>query len=270
MYNTIRSNLRGEAVNLGNALGEYRQTAELFLELSKVVHSRGMSLLKRHKAGRQRGQIDSASTISSINLQFNYGIKPLAQDMGTAVAELKAAITVKPPFVEGHLRRRDLQTNVGFIKPSSSLISRWASSTVSVETTLRTTWRAYFHTPSLTTVLADHGMLNPASLAWELMPYSFVIDWWVNVGDILSSLDNLLLYQSLMVIDSTSTKRRELAATRPNSAVLTNGIAFRMDRTDSRQAPQSISLVATPQYKPSLSKQHIANGLSLLHQALGR
>jgi hypothetical protein len=32
------------------------------------------------------------------------------------------------------------------------------------------------------------GLLNPALLYWELMPYSFVVDWFIPVGDVLASL----------------------------------------------------------------------------------
>lgn len=31
------------------------------------------------------------------------------------------------------------------------------------------------------------GLINPASIAWELIPFSFVVDWFVNVGNFLSA-----------------------------------------------------------------------------------
>lgn len=36
--------------------------------------------------------------------------------------------------------------------------------------------------------------LNPVSLAWELIPYSFVVDWVYDVGSYLRSLETALLY----------------------------------------------------------------------------
>jgi hypothetical protein len=36
--------------------------------------------------------------------------------------------------------------------------------------------------------------LNPVSLAWELTPYSFVVDWFLNVGGYLRNLETSLLY----------------------------------------------------------------------------
>ncbi len=35
--------------------------------------------------------------------------------------------------------------------------------------------------------LDQFGVINPASLAWELVPFSFVVDWFVNVGQVLAS-----------------------------------------------------------------------------------
>lgn len=35
--------------------------------------------------------------------------------------------------------------------------------------------------------LEQLGLSNPLSIAWELIPYSFVVDWFVNVGDVCRS-----------------------------------------------------------------------------------
>jgi len=34
------------------------------------------------------------------------------------------------------------------------------------------------------------GLTNPLTIVWEVIPFSFVVDWFVNVGDILQSLDD--------------------------------------------------------------------------------
>jgi hypothetical protein len=41
---------------------------------------------------------------------------------------------------------------------------------------------------------ARFSSLNPASIAWELVPYSFVVDWFLDVGGYLRNLETSLLY----------------------------------------------------------------------------
>lgn len=36
------------------------------------------------------------------------------------------------------------------------------------------------------------GLTNPFALAYELIPFSFVVDWFVNVGDIINSIDDFV------------------------------------------------------------------------------
>jgi len=58
------------------------------------------------------------------------------------------------------------------------------------------------------TQLAGFTSLNPLSIAYELMPYSFVADWFLNVGGYLRSLESALLYHTNMVDGFvTKTKR---------------------------------------------------------------
>lgn len=44
--------------------------------------------------------------------------------------------------------------------------------------------------PNATTLrtLNQLGLVNPASLAWELIPWSFVVDWFIPIGPLLSVL----------------------------------------------------------------------------------
>jgi len=36
------------------------------------------------------------------------------------------------------------------------------------------------------------GLVNPLSVAWDLVPYSFVVDWFTNVGSVLNSITGLI------------------------------------------------------------------------------
>lgn len=270
MYNSIRSNLKNEATNLANMLGEYKETAQTFLDLAQVVATRGKSLMKRHKSGLNAGKVSFRKTAAQNRLAWEYGIRPLANDIGTALAELRSGIAATPLFKEGTVRRKTSATNIGYRLPSSTVYSGRGVSEVKLEVVCRTRWRAYMNQNVLLQCLAAHGVLNPPALMWELTPFSFVVDWWFNVGDVLSSMDNLIICDKLMVIDSTSTKYFEYVTPYGDSNTLSKATSFYHRRTDVRSAPTEISRVSTLQYKPSLSLGHILNGLALLYVAKGR
>lgn len=42
--------------------------------------------------------------------------------------------------------------------------------------------------------MANWTSLNPASIAWEVLPFSFVIDWFIDVGSTLRSIETAMLY----------------------------------------------------------------------------
>lgn len=39
--------------------------------------------------------------------------------------------------------------------------------------------------------LSQWGLTNPAEVAWELVPFSFVLDWFTNIGSLLGSMSDL-------------------------------------------------------------------------------
>lgn len=146
-----------------------------------IQHMNVPSLLKAVKSGRIEKK--AASTW----LSYYYGYKPLAQDAYGLHELLKDILQTKALIVHGYgsgkyqnqsnYRGRD--TNVQFpgilaldtiqFKAQCALYG-----TVDSSEYLRTINRA--------------GLLNPVSLAWELIPFSFAIDWVAPIGDTLEAL----------------------------------------------------------------------------------
>jgi hypothetical protein len=58
----------------------------------------------------------------------------------------------------------------------------------------------------LCTTLNDAGVLNPASVYWETIPFSFVVDWFVDVGGYLNAQAALRLFR---LKGGTATHRHE-------------------------------------------------------------
>lgn len=50
---------------------------------------------------------------------------------------------------------------------------------------------------------------GPASLAWELVPFSFVVDWFVNTSVLIGRLDDILTFRETDIVDAWVTERVE-------------------------------------------------------------
>jgi hypothetical protein len=117
---------------------------------------------------------------------------------------------------------------------------------------------------------AQLGLTNPVSLAWELLPFSFVVDWAWPLGDYFSNLDALYGWEIRGYSQSNLTRARWTYTGVDNattSDAWTNAYAgyrylTRLNRgTNGGQVPFPVF----PRPKdPFNSKEHVASALSLL------
>jgi hypothetical protein len=124
-----------------------------------------------------------AKAFSNNWLEFHFGWSPLFKDIGGAIETLNAGI---PPFkVRGSATVRSSKySTYGFSSYGWPIAKYETWTTQKVQA--RYIADVYVSNPNLW--LANQmGLINPASLAWELVPFSFVVDWVGNVGQYLSS-----------------------------------------------------------------------------------
>lgn len=249
--------VRDQKVNLAMALAEYRQTASLFQDLGTRVAGAWKSLRRGRPRDFYRSLVGRSRTEFSANwLQFQYGVRPLYLDMIGSIKALEEAAIVRPPLVKVVVRGRAVETNrsVSYPYGPNYPVSREGDFTV------RKRWTLYYTCDNAYIKNASAlGFTNPVALAWELVPYSFVIDWFINVGDwleqidVLSGIDRIALYKGTKTILNAKAKYR-------------GGLSTYRRETLSRTAPQAFPKVQL-QYEPSLSWQRITSGLALLRQS---
>lgn len=128
-----------------------------------------------------------ASVAANLWLEFQYGWKPLAQDIyNTAVELSKEYPSLMVIEAKAHDTSREVVDKSTFIPQ----LRERGNATVS--------WRCHikcrFKPPaSDAQLLSNFTSMNPASIAWELIPFSFCVDWVYNVGGYLRNLETSCL-----------------------------------------------------------------------------
>lgn len=117
------------------------------------------------------------------------------------------------------------------------------------------------------------GLSNAASVAWELVPYSFVVDWVMPIGDTLKMLN---AYQGTRINGSNFTKVVLQAGssdlpTDPETKVYLNLGSRSIKRLDFRRSLNETGRsISFPDFEPVLGTKRLLSGISLLIQSFIR
>lgn len=145
------------------------------LEKAKLLllNFRKTSLALKDKYRRQPSA--AAKAVGDLWLEYQYGIMPLVFSVKDILALSKARTFITE-------RRRvsaEYVDEVPASPPDTYFITEMTGS-IQASVTCKGRWSAGL-------AVSDRINFNPFLTAWELIPYSFVIDWFVNVGDFLAS-----------------------------------------------------------------------------------
>jgi len=182
----LRSQVSDQAIWAAN-LAEYRSTLGMMSQRLVQVSRLARGILKRdpHMIWTSLGKSKGPITLKSLSkgaadtwLEFSFGWKPLVQDIYTGVdllqnpikaVKIKASRTYEVSFVE--------QVGGGLIGTKRTVTGKQGCK-MGCEVTISN--------PNL--YLANNlGLANPALVIWELVPFSFVVDWFVSVGQFLEN-----------------------------------------------------------------------------------
>lgn len=104
------------------------------------------------------------------------------------------------------------------------------------------------------------GLLNPAVLAWESVPFSFVIDWFLPVGNFLQSLSTPL---GVKFLSGTQTSVAEGTGKCIRRGDVSDSFQFIDYRVYDRDVLTTFPL-AWPFIKSPFSTTHVLDSLALL------
>lgn len=113
-----------------------------------------------------------------------------------------------------------------------------------------------------------YGMQDPLGLAWDLIPYSFVVDWAMPIGNVLGALASI---RGLSFLGGVTIQRMEgrgqfsrKFGTTGYYPIVEQRIAYELFKTS--RTKLSTWPVVRPYFKSPFSHQHVVDVLALLRQ----
>lgn len=199
--------LKDQKVNLGVAFGERAETAELIAHsLGRIVrgikaakHLDVKGLAKALALDTSRvGKLKNVKKPFELWLEAQYGWMPLLSDVHGAVTVLKERDRQNPKryIVSVYAKAKEkFQEEFGPYNWSGVYSGgRLAMyNRRDIVDQCRVSLHYYLDNPFLAS-LASLGVTNPLDIAWELLPFSFVADWFLPIGDYINVLDATLGY----------------------------------------------------------------------------
>jgi hypothetical protein len=146
--------------------------------LAKAAQSLGVSRpkLAKNRMLRADSQESAREAMQNNWLELQYGWRPLLGDVHDAAQMLAHQINV--PFVSRHCVRKWGKPKAAYPTPHNSFME--------VDTWSKGQYVAYVSAEGSLVDLS--GFSSPDQVVWELLPYSFVLDWFLPVGNLLAAM----------------------------------------------------------------------------------
>lgn len=162
------------------------QAATAFRQMRKLELGNMLQTLGIKKPAGWRPVVSGAG---GLWLEFSYGWKPLVEDIHEATKVLSAPLD--PQWIqESKVEQFDRFYSTVFDGGANNYAAIYGNKVV-LKVFARVGGTVSVTNPNLQ-AYKNAGLTNPAAWVWELIPYSFVADWFGNVGDFIESLDDTL------------------------------------------------------------------------------
>lgn len=178
--------IRSSEFDLGVFAAESKQTLDLLKASALGIYNfcreikkgnvgnaaKALSIVLTQSQKRKYDSLLKAGDIPSTVLALKYGWLPLLQDAYAACMYLK-----------DRLKERKLRYTVSMSIPSQWIDTYNGTSPVRASGFRQVRLTAHLSEPP--SARAELGLLNPALAMWNLLPWSFIWDWFIPIGDFL-------------------------------------------------------------------------------------
>lgn len=282
----ILSNIKNQKFDVGMFIGELNQTVGLLAHTARRVSSAYTALRRgslrdlevalgcgrvsrsREKRFHNEYKRDPVSAASNTWLEVQYGWRPLLNDaygaaqafaahnLGESPKRVKVSASGQQSVVIPFMSKLGLETKV-LNNDYTVRVRRVAELQVS--------------SPVFATASAL-GLTNPLSLAWNLLPFSFVVDWFIPIGTFLGNLDATA---GMQLVRGTRAQRLEGNVFSSVSGSYTGGGGYYAScRKSGIQYSRSVGLPSAIPPVPRIgfpsSVAQFGSALALLQQAFKR
>jgi hypothetical protein len=231
---------------------------------------------ERPKDPRFRPKVPpNSGSVAKDWLAIQYGWLPLLSDVNGAVEELARTMTYRPPVGRVTATGKASTTVQRTIQPQTN----WLPAVVGTRK-VNCSARGFIEyrvSNQLAQIAANTGVANPLSVLWEVIPYSFVVDWFLPVGNYLNNLDYDLGVEfsrgSIGVKSEGTWKIKAQPGTHSASDITETWSGGSIDASTEyfRRFPLSgFPELRPPSFKDPRSLKRVANAISLLRVAFGR
>jgi len=280
----LRLKIKSSSVNLAVTTAEGNKTMRMVANAATRVYT-GIRNLKQGRfvdAARAVGAVptqrgrkrfernfarDAESAAAKAWLELTYGWKPLLSDVYGSAKALADSERL-PMYVTETVTEFFPQNDRRSVTTKSSGLTTQTWWETNRETLVRTS-ATFFRANDATTMPTALGLTNPALVAWELVPFSFVVDWFYPVGNFLDSLDATTGLEFHSGFRTVFVKRRfkggsttsGTASGQTVSVYYTGGSEAILMR---RRVLSGFPTVSRPRFKNPVSVSHAASALALL------
>ena len=274
------NNLKDQKVNFAQAFAERGQVASLVANTATKLAKAARAIRRGDVPGAARALgITSKQKFKGVReswLELQYGWKPLLSDVYGSMCELHDNDVAEPQRYRFTVRgsasesvsalHYELYGSNRYV--AQGVLKRHRGARVRLDYRL--------DNPMLAAASAL-GLTNPAQLAWELVPWSFVADWFIPVGSYLSAMDADLGY---IFQGGSVTTRQEDVLSSLTLDITALGLAqtnftkyhayggFRSQKRVIRTVYSSSPFPRFPGFKNPFSVTHALNAIALLGSAV--
>lgn len=221
----------------------------------------------RRAYNRDYGRGDVSKAAANAWLETTYGWTPFMMDVYQGMETLTAVQSDERNLV-GTVRA-SVSTEAYDLNEETTyqplIGKRWTSSTY--RENRRGTWR--FKPRLEAYMLGKLGLTNPLQVAWELLPFSFVADWFIPIGNYLEVLDAPLLMEH---VGGAHGLRRETYSMRTYKSNDARGQGLgswtRIDVARNPYTGMPAVGMNLLKFQSHLGAKRIASGAALLRQVL--